>query len=363
MSSCCQHCFQDPRLQGIIAVSGARGDCDFCGATDTEIYDLQQHDDIQRLIAQVCSLYELDPNPSQQQQPYTVLTALCDTWQLFNLSHQQSAQLLQGMYGSGKNGIFGIDLPAMLHESVHLRTDDEQPEQLSWDNFTDQIKHHNRFFPSIIDFKHIAQYITHVREVYDKGTILTRARIAPDSNGFKPEEMGAPPRTKASAGRINPAGISELYTTIDTDKANADDTAVHEIRAGMHDFVSFGKFELTRDITIIDLTRISTISPFDFDSDDLMDLAVYKDILNGMANDISKPLRRSDSPLEYVPSQYIAEFIKSIDSENDGPYDGVKYNSTLQTGGVNLCLFDPETCHCIDVYTKQVSEIAYSMRE
>ncbi len=76
-----------------------------------------------------------------------------------------------------------------------------------------------------------------------------------------------------------------------------------------------------------------------------------------MAYEIAKPVRRNDSPLEYLPTQYIAEFVKS-----EG-YDGVEYESTLRKGGVNLALFDESLVECVNVKTREVTSVEYIVQE
>ncbi|KAB7791319.1 RES family NAD+ phosphorylase [Bifidobacterium leontopitheci] len=259
------------------------------------------------------------------------------------------------MYEETKGGIFdGYKMKKFLGGYVQLKRMRKDSEEHDWEKFANHLKYHNRFFVSFIDLEALGELITYTRTICKQGTVLTRARIAKDAEGFAPgKDMGAPPQGLAGNGRINPAGISELYTTLGDD-AEADDTALHEIRAGMHDYVTFGKFILNRTITIADLSRLEEISPFDIDEDDLPLLAANLEILNGMSREISKPMRRGDDSLEYVPSQYIAEFIKSL------KYDGVKYASTLRNGGMNLCLFDPTAYECHKTYTKRVSEVTYS---
>ena len=76
-----------------------------------------------------------------------------------------------------------------------------------------------------------------------------------------------------------------------------------------------------------------------------------------MAAEIAKPQRRSDSPLEYLPTQFIAEFVKAQE------YDGVAYDSTLNNGGHNLAIFDENNFRCVSVKTIEVTSVEYQHRE
>jgi hypothetical protein len=77
--------------------------------------------------------------------------------------------------------------------------------------------------------------------------------------------------------------------------------------------------------------------------------------------EIAKPLRRSDSPLEYLPTQYISEFIKSE------RYQGVKYLSTMNPDGYNLALYDngamKEQLECTKVSVLEVRQLNYTTEQ
>ena len=60
-----------------------------------------------------------------------------------------------------------------------------------------------------------------------------------------------PPAGKSSEGRANARGITCLYVASDVD------TTLHEVRAGVFDFVSVGTFRLKQDITVVDLRAIT----------------------------------------------------------------------------------------------------------
>lgn len=161
--------------------------------------------------------------------------------------------------------------------------------------------------------------------------------------------MGPPPKGISTNGRVNPYGISCLYL------ASNEDIAIKEIRAGLHDNVTIAKFELLEKIEVIDLTMIDKFSPFlgadlDFDYEKY---AINKDHLVHIANEILIPSKRGDSQLNYLPSQYICEFIKSRGR------DGVKYQSTMDTTGFNLAVFDETLLACQEVSFHQVTEIYY----
>ena len=73
--------------------------------------------------------------------------------------------------------------------------------------------------------------------------------------------------------------------------------------------------------------------------------------------DISKPLARSDSDLDYLPTQYISDLAKYLG------YDGVKYLSTFDKRSYNIALFDTQACVCIYHKNYLIGNFDYKMRE
>ena len=216
----------------------------------------------------------------------------------------------------------------------------------TWDEFSESIKYGNRFHSGMFNHGQFASFLTMVRHIYPVGTNMYRARIAPDKTGFAIDEKKAPPKDKRTTGRINPEGIGALY--LSSDKL----TILNEVRASAFDHVSLGTFQAVRDIRAVNLSGLDKTSPFEYDSE-LARFAANRKVFQELAAEIAKPLRRSDSPLEYLPTQFIAEFIKSE------KYDGVAYDSTLRQGGYNLAVFNEDLFECVGVQTIEVSEIAY----
>jgi hypothetical protein len=162
--------------------------------------------------------------------------------------------------------------------------------------------------------------------------------------------MGAPPKGKRTAGRVNPEGISILY--LSSDKV----TVINEVRANAFDYISIGKFRAKRDFTVANLSGVGKLSPFVF-TGELEKYAINRRVFQEIAVAIAKPLRRNDSPLEYLPTQYISEFIRKPRKEN---YDGVKFASTLRKSGYNIAAFDDSLFECVEVKTVEVSEVLYN---
>ena len=159
--------------------------------------------------------------------------------------------------------------------------------------------------------------------------------------------MGAPPHDKAKGGRVNPAGISILYLS---DEA---ETTLYEIRAGVYDYVTVGCFKLLKDIEVINLANIDRISPFigiDYGFD-LTQYAMNIEHLKMIAQEIAKPLR-NDNTLDYLPPQYISDYIRSKG------YNGIEYGSTMRKQGFNLAVFDPMLLRC----QRKIREVYFELK-
>jgi hypothetical protein len=60
--------------------------------------------------------------------------------------------------------------------------------------------------------------------------------------------------------------------------------------------------------------------------------------------DLSKPMRRYDSEIEYIPTQFICEFIKVYTGAG-----GIRFRSSLHPEGKNIVLFDDNKVTCVTV--------------
>jgi len=75
-----------------------------------------------------------------------------------------------------------------------------------------------------------------------------------------------------------------------------------------------------------------------------------------IGREIAKPLR-NDNLLDYLPTQYVSEYIKSKG------YEGIEYRSTLDKDGINIAVFDQELFKCINTTVYIVNGIKYKYNE
>lgn len=360
----CDRCFRDKEVSSIIrAVSdGTKGRCPVCGKDNVFLYNTDLQNDLTPYFEDLISIY----SPTASLPEYypiaercTLIDELNDRWSIFERIPRESqyeiiTAICHDLYTTAPAlfddliGILELHDPSYLYNHALLKN-------CSWEEFVDEIKTKNRYHSKLINFDILEKYCSFIRKKYKTGDCFYRARIS-DSQGFPAEEMSAPPAGKSSEGRANARGITCLYV------ANDIDTTLHEVRAGVFDYVTIGTFQLKRDITIVDLKAIDKISPF-IEELDCIDHAINKQYLEKLNIEMSRPLRRSDSTLDYVPTQYIVDFIKSIEHGGKPEYDGIEYNSTTNPGGFNLAIFNPGLFQCISVDVYDIEELHYSKKK
>lgn len=217
-----------------------------------------------------------------------------------------------------------------------------------WNDFVEEIKMANRFHSTIVNKEVFKKVLDVSCTEYEAGTEFFRARIWTDGRAYTKDEMGPPPPKKASAGRANPEGISCLYL------ADSLNTTLHETRAGVYDFATVGKFVLKEKISVVDLTSIDKISPFLMADIDL--LAANLEHLGKIGDEISRPLRKHDSSLDYLPTQYISDYIKSVG------YSGIKYKSTMCSNGMNFAIFNKDLLQCVEISNYDIASLRYDYK-
>jgi len=359
---CCNKCFCDSELKPYIESLGQKGNCPICGNSDIYIYDTEKNSELVGYFDEFVSIYSPAkslPSTFPMAETRLLKDELLSNWTIFNKLNATNVYKIITSICNEKYqqipelfdypvGIAELYNPEYLNEHSLLRTN-------SWEDFVTALKKQNRFHTNHINLKILERFCSYIRKPYKKGTVFFRGRIS-SSAGLSTDKMGAPPYEKASAGRANAPGIRCLYL------ANDVDTTIHEVRAEAFDFISVGKFELQEDIIVVDLKSIDKISPF-LGELDYLEHAINKEHLNKINAEMGKALRRSDSTLDYVPTQYISDFIKSIEYNGQAEYAGLEYNSTMNTDGFNLAIFYPDLFRCVDVKTYRIKDLLYQKED
>jgi len=329
---CCGNCFGDRFLSIEIERRSVKDDrCDFCGSTDVALIDPKLLvDDFERVIF---ALYELDLDGDGK----SLDKLLKEDWALFPSLDAKTAELLLKEILPGL--MLGGYKPIAAHDSDAV---------VKWDELREELKHENRFFPQKLALKKdphgsLFSYLSNTLEATDH---LYRARLLKATSPYPIEEMGAPPREVASNGRANPIGIPYLYV------ATTKETAIAEIRPFTGATVCVATYEVKSRIDFVDLRNpLSSISPFIIlDEEGIRLVRKHMPFLIRMGEELSKPVSPHKSSLEYLPSQYLCEFLKHLG------FKGVAYKSSVGSGS-NLAIFDKSLVTGLRVSSYTVDEV------
>lgn len=183
------------------------------------------------------------------------------------------------------------------------------------ETFVNEIKNYNRNPLNNEVLKMLTDRKTNpILEIPEK-SILYRARIVESSDridgkspffGFSSEDSFVPPRNKTKDMRANYKNIPYLYCS------NVSYISIAEVKPRVGSKISVAEIEVLDNLIMFDLTIQN--KPMELSQD-------KQDILNDLSDIFSKPITSEDDTLDYVPSQYISEYIKNLG------YDGIIYKS------------------------------------
>lgn len=358
----CSHCFQDREIKSIIDRIGHSGKCPVCNAENVPLYDTDSDSSLLGIFDNLLSVYtplEDLPETYPSEDTALLVDVLKKDWSIFSeISDESILQIITTLSPSVVENV-----PTLFSEPVGI------PEKYDvgylqkhsivktekWASFVETIKHKNRFHANQINTDLLKQYCIQIEKIVPAGKQrYYRGRIAHTANGYQISEMGAPPKEKATDGRANSAGISRLYLTYDRE------TTLHEIRAAEYDYVTIATFKQEFPIRVVDFKMIGEISPFSPDVD-CTALAINREHLLKINQEMGRTMRKGDSPLDYLPTQYICDFVMSIVDDDGTPvYDGIEYQSAMRKTGANLAIFYPEKFKCTYRRTYEVVKLSYT---
>ena len=132
------------------------------------------------------------------------------------------------------------------------------------------------------------------------------------------------------------------------------ETTYYEVRAVYLDKLSVGQFRILRDLNIVDFSnKINLFYTYTTSESNisLQGIVKRKILFDRISADLSKPLRRFDTEIEYVATQLICEYCKQNGA------DGIRFNSSLHKGGSNIVLFNSTDAQCISVLSKEIKNV------
>lgn len=312
---CCPECFGDRwlRSEHIPSKSTERGTCGFCGTEDVPLVEPTA---LAAEFESLVNVYELDRDGK------TLVEWMKEDWQLFpnpKLDDARASQLLGEILDDG-NIVRRAFSPSPSYTSEGL---------IQWETLRDEMMFKNRWFlEQDIDRERLTGLLAMLIE-NEVPKLWYRARIRTGDNPFAIGEMNAPPKHLASHGRANPAGIPYLYL------GSQPDTAAAEIRPHTGEVACIADFTIP-DIRVVDLRNPrGFVSPFLLgEASKIGQLRADLPLLERLGGELTRPVLPQRAAIDYIPSQYLCEFIKKAG------FDGVLYRSSVSEG-INLALFDP----------------------
>ena len=352
---CTKH-FDDPYLNEYIQENAHEGTCSYCGAMHTKVLDMKSFMQYinERLSQRLCPLDDANlPLASSfydDEEEEIPGFSRAGVFILPNQAEQyddvQDVMYNYGLYTSNEQ--LNEDIESCFNEGFYTQADvfsEDKDKELSyaWDYFSKMVKNKKRY--TFFQDPHFLRQeewkddvLTEINQICEnilvsqlpKGTFIYRGR--PNETGVLRtsfEELTAPPSKFAKENRMSATGISMFYGALD------DNTPIQEIRNYAPDVViDLGKFELQRDLVVIDLFKIPKHLSFWMPQH----FREYK-FLKQFHLEITRPIDKNPG-IEYVPTQIFTEYIRFM---NNYHIDGIIYRSSL-TGGRNVVLFyDNET--------------------
>lgn len=218
----------------------------------------------------------------------------------------------------------------------------------TWDYFCWKIKHQTRFFNNgliqwlnslfseLDNFDYENKEPIRTIEPSDLEATFYRARYATDSHenicSNPCIELGPPPPSVASFGRMNPVGVSVFYGAFEPK------TCIAEIRVPVGEIAISGQFKLEKQITVLDLTVLNEIKEprnRHYADDNQWGLLSF---LRYFSLEISKPVQTHNANLEYLPTQALSEYLAY---HYQTRIDAIIYPSTQTNGkGKNIVILN-----------------------
>lgn len=338
MKLVCKNCFSDKELIGFIVSQGKIDNCDCCKSEAIETIELIEILDFFK---------ELFDNFQIKEDGKSLISLIQGNWNLFSnldCGHKILNEALNQTESTMSNSDDLVDFSTDILENINY-----------WSILKEQLKWERRYFTNI---DRLTEDLGWDSFFESKTTVsiaetFFRARLHQNSEEdiFSMDKMSSPPAKYASAGRANPIGIPYLYLS------DNEETILYEVRASYLDEISVATFtkneEYQSEIIISDFTEIPTLY-----HPNGVNRKIKSTLLKQLiSRDLSKPMRRYDSELDYIPTQFICEFIKTFTN-----VQGIKFRSSLHNIGSNLVLFNQETMKCRSVKKVQISKVNIKAR-
>lgn len=335
---CCPNCFCDEIA--IAAIFDTQqtdvGICDICGEHSEKLVSVSPESELSSFFDQMLSVFNITKQINSQNTFESLREAFYTTWNVLqDATRPRFDQFIKEMFPEDGR------VDALLQARVRIAPERGSKEirdfaffgDRSWDDFTEDIKHRSRYHATIENKEAMGNLFNSLTRYIDPSDqVWYRARNVNDLDR-KPqfEDLCEPEPKKAGEGRMSPRGVRCLYI------ADSAETAIAEVRASMHDEVGVLALRPRRTLRILDLSKIDRISPFTPEVNPA-ELASNHRNLNDMKEDLTKPMRESDDTIDYIPTQFIADYARALGFDGIG-YESVLHENTSGKPGYNIASF------------------------
>lgn len=318
MARCCTRCFQDSSIVSNISREGAIGRCSYCGSIQVHCIDPSSLSDKLELFT-----YGLIPDLGGFS-----FSEILSFYGIFSSGVKNQNQLIDEIFGVGASEkYFSFDFDVKNYEA-------------QWEGFKLEIKHRNRFFPksvihlSLFNKNNIDASVDVLFQLFEQLEftvseieVFYRARVS--ELELNADQMSCPPPERVTGGRANPVGIPYLYV------ADNLETCISEVRPSNSSYVYVSEFSPVHELKILDLTDPRKFcSASSFSENQLSEVLGFISLLELFSKELSKPVIPEKGNLEYIPTQFLSEFIKS-----EAKLDGISFKSSFGLG-MNYVFFD-----------------------
>lgn len=329
----CGSCFNDLEIKNYIeTTSKSSNDCDYCDNKGCKTLELEELLDF---FSEFVDIFIED-----EELGVPLVDLIQKDWEIFTIETDSSKLLNDILKLIGSE--IKMDTTRVSYIEDILQSIDY------WEILKDDLKWKRRFLSDVDTIFDLGwdTFFDSILE-FPEDKILYRARIHDDENQitYPLNEMGSPPKEYVKSGRANPDGIPYLYLS------ENHETTLYETRVTYLDELSIGHFKLIKDKKVILVDFTNYTSPF-LNMGNIIDNAKSRLLQERISFDLSKPIRRYDSHLEYLPTQFICEFIRYISGA-----DGIVFDSSLHEGGINYVIFENDKFECVEVKKYHVTTV------
>lgn len=345
----CRNCIEDEGIQDFITSYASATTCSFCGRRGKKIIAAPLGDVIEHIEKSLHHHYEDPANGmayesaegGYQGETYDTDELLSDVLGV-DFPGKNGDELRRKICdGIGNNLWCQVNPYSLTTEDMH---------RFSWDEFCRIIKYKWRFFfltqdtseellgpegtlKAIFDYAERANLFT----TAPSGTKFYRARYQPDGALYKRTlDLGPPPKEAAiQTNRMSPPGIVMTYMGDDVR------TALAETANKVGNY-KVARFETEREALLLDFTKLTRPPTIFHEIPDSMEYDPRPQLvfLRNVAFEISKRIHRDDKVhLEYLPTQVITEYIRTVKTVDGRQIDGIRYKSSRRNAGTSVVLF------------------------